>query len=78
MLNRTQEIFNQSFLNPTTRVCTGGLSYADVVTKFSVIDRFPFFYVWGSTARGSSTNNIIINMTVSYDTVPIDGPKSDE
>ena len=79
MLNRTREIFNQSFLNPTTRVCTGGLSYADVVTKFSVIDRFPFFfYVWGSTARGSSTNNIIINMTVSNDTVPIDGPKSDE
>ena len=39
---------------------------------------FLFFYVWGSTARGSSTNNIIINMTVSNDTVPIDGPKSDE
>ena len=34
--------------------------------------------MYGAPLRGSSTNNIIINMTVSYDTVPIDGPKSDE
>ena len=56
--------FNQSFLTPTNRVCAGGLSYADVITKFSVIDRFPFSFIWGSTARGPSTKNIIINMTV--------------
>ena len=36
--------FNQSFFTPTNRVCTGGLSYADVITKFSVIDRFPFSF----------------------------------
>ena len=35
------------FLTPTPRVCMGGLSYADVITKFSDIDRFHSLWVWG-------------------------------
>ena len=58
--------FNQSFFTPTNRVCTGGLSYADVITKFSVIDRFPFSFRYEAPihcARGpSSTKNIIMTV----------------
>ena len=31
-----------SLFTSTPRVCTGRLSYSDVITKFSGIDRFPF------------------------------------
>ena len=33
-----------SFFFPTPRVYTDGLSYAEVITKFSGIDRFPFSF----------------------------------
>lgn len=37
-----------SFFTPTCRVCTSGLSYADVITKFPGIYRFYSLLVWGS------------------------------
>ena len=37
-----------SFFTLTCRVCTSGLSYADVITKFPGIYRFYSLLVWGS------------------------------
>ena len=60
--------FNQSFFTPTNRVCTGGLSYADVITKF--LSSIGFHFLLGMRlhcARGpSSTENIIMTVMTRY------------
>ena len=60
--------FNQSFFTPTNRVCTGGRSYADVITNFLSSIGFHFLLGMGlHCARGpSSTKNIVMTVMTRY------------